>query len=43
MGKFFREYWLWIVVPFVIVIGAVGALVLTGGDETDTPFSYEVF
>ncbi len=43
MGKFFREYWVWIVVPFVLVIGAVAVLVFSGGDDTVSPFTYEVF
>lgn len=45
MGKFFREYWAWIVVPFVLVLGAVALLLLTGGGSGDgsSPFVYPVF
>lgn len=42
MGKFFREYWAWILVPFVVVIAAVAVLALTG-DEGSIPFTYEIF
>jgi hypothetical protein len=43
MGKFFREFWLWIVVPFVLVIAAVAWLAFSGGDDSVAPFTYEVF
>ncbi len=43
MGKFFREFWPWIVVPFVLVLALVAWLALSGGDDSVTPFTYEVF
>lgn len=41
--QFIKEYWAWIVVPFVLVI--VGLLLLAwivGGDQSG-PFVYNVF
>ena len=44
MGKIVREYWAWVVVPFVLVIAVVGFLVFFGGsDDSVTPFTYEIF
>lgn len=44
MAKFIREYWLWITVPFLLVIALVAYLVFSGGDaDSVTPFTYEIF
>jgi hypothetical protein len=41
--EFWREYWLWIVVPIVVVFAVVvGAMFLLGGDDT-SPFIYNIF
>jgi hypothetical protein len=39
---FLREYWLWIVIPFAIVIGAIALFVwMTSGDQVSA-FQYNV-
>ncbi|MFT5284801.1 MAG: hypothetical protein ACI8TQ_000959 [Planctomycetota bacterium] len=44
MGKFFREYWLWILIPFLLVSGLVAYLLLSGGAEDSvTPFTYPIY
>jgi hypothetical protein len=44
MGKIVREYWAWVVVPFILVIALVAYLVLAGGpDDSVTPFTYAIF
>jgi len=43
MRNFLRDYWLWIVVPLVlVVIGLVAAWFLLGTEGSD-PFSYPLF
>ena len=43
MMNFLKEYWLWIVVPIVLVLGGLWVLVaMMEGDET-APFQYNVF
>jgi hypothetical protein len=42
--RFLREYWLWIVVPMVLVLGAMAFLLLmTGRDDSLSPFDYPIF
>lgn len=48
MGKFLKEYWLWIVAPIVLVFGLLIAVMvldsLTGDDDdTDQPFIYNIW
>lgn len=44
MRQLLREYWLWIVVPLVLVLGAVAALLLLAGrDDSVSPFDYPIF
>jgi len=44
MGRFLREYWIWIAIPFLIVAGIVAFVLLSGsGEETSTPFSYPIY
>lgn len=44
MKGFLREYWLWIVVPMVLVLGAMTYLLLTAGrDDSASPFDYPIF
>lgn len=44
MGRFLRENWLWIVLPFVVVLAAMVILIYMAesGDST-APFQYNVF
>jgi len=42
--RFLRENWLWIVVPMLLVFGALVLLaVMAGGDDSVSPFQYPVF
>lgn len=44
MKAFLREHWLWIVVPMVLVLGALAFLLLTTGrDDSVSPFDYPIF
>ena len=43
MKAFLKEYWLWILIPFVLVIGGLVAVYLLAGDEGASPFQYNVF
>ena len=44
MLKFLGEYWRWIVIPMVLVLGAIGLLlVLAGGGDSPSPQVYNVF
>jgi hypothetical protein len=44
MKEFFREYWVWIVVPFALVIGGLLlAYFFVLGDEGASPFVYNIF
>jgi hypothetical protein len=44
MKDFFKEFWLWILIPFVLVIGGLLALYLmAGGSDASSPFVYNVF
>jgi len=44
MVKFLKEYALWILIPFVLVLGLVAFMAFwdTGSDSV-TPFTYEIF
>lgn len=42
MGNFWRDYWLYIVAPLVLVLLALGALILFG-DDSASPFVYPIF
>jgi hypothetical protein len=42
--NFLREYWLWIVIPFGIVIGAILLFLWWGnGSDAVSEFQYSVF
>jgi hypothetical protein len=42
--SFLAEYWLWIVIPFVLVfLGLVAVYFLAGGGDGASPFQYNVF
>ena len=43
MKKALKEYWPWIVIPFVLVLGGLVALYFFAGDEGASPFQYNVF
>jgi hypothetical protein len=44
MIDFLKENWLWILLPFVIVLGGLLLLMWTGsGEESVAPFQYNVF
>jgi len=43
MKDFLKEYWLWIVIPFVLVIALVFAVYFLTSDEGASPFQYNVF
>ena len=40
---FLKEYWLWIVVPFVLVIGGLFLFVTMMDSDPVSPFQYNVF
>ena len=43
MGKFFRENWLWILAPIVIVFALFLWIIFTSGSEDASPFIYNIF
>jgi hypothetical protein len=43
MRDFFAEYWLWILVPSLVVAAGIVLLVIAGGSDDLTPFKYNVF
>jgi hypothetical protein len=44
MKNFLKEFWLWILVPFVLVLGLLALLfVVSGGGDSTSPFVYNVF
>lgn len=43
MKDFFKDYWLWILVPFLVVIGGIVALYWMSGSDSVSPFQYNVF
>ena len=44
MKAFLREYWLWILVPVVLVTAGILFLIFWGkGSESDSAFRYNVF
>jgi hypothetical protein len=43
MKNFLREYWLWIALPFVLVIGLLVAVWFFAGVGGASPFQYNVF
>ena len=43
MAAFLKEYWLWILVPFLIVVGGIGLLWFVGAGASDAgDFIYNV-
>jgi hypothetical protein len=45
MIDFFKENWLWILIPILLVLGVLGVLILSGGsgEEGVGAFDYPVF
>lgn len=43
MGNFFRENWIWIVAPIVIVLALFAVIIIAGGGDDTTPFIYNIF
>jgi len=43
LKAFFREYWLWILIPFALVLLGIGAAVLLLGDDGASPFQYTIY
>lgn len=45
MKNFLQEYWLWILIPFLLVLGGLAVLVfaLNGEGEGNGDFVYNVF
>ncbi len=44
MGNFFKENWVWILAPIVIVLLGILALFLFGdGGNEDQPFTYTIW
>lgn len=42
MKSFLKEYWLWIVVPVVLVVGGVILAMLLMDDGSASPFVYNI-
>jgi hypothetical protein len=38
--KFLREHWLWLLLPFVLVAGAIVLALVYSKQEGETPFVY---
>ena len=43
MKEFLQEFWLWIAVPFLLVVLGLAALWFLSSDGGPTPFTYNVF
>lgn len=43
MDNFFKENWIWIAAPLVIILVGVVALILLEGNSTDGEFHYDLF
>jgi hypothetical protein len=43
MGSFLKEYWIWILAPFLLILLGVSMLILLEGDYGDGEFHYDLF
>jgi hypothetical protein len=43
MKAFLKEYWLWIVIPFVLVIGGLALAYFLMNDDSTSPFVYNIY
>ena len=41
--QFLKDYWLWILLPFVMVLGGLGILYWMSGGSSFSDFTYHVF
>lgn len=43
MKQFLQEYWLWILIPSLVVAAGIALLVFLGGSDSSSPFVYNIF
>ena len=43
MMDFIKEFWLWMLIPFVLVLAGLGILFLATSGGDGSPFTYDVF
>ena len=43
MIDFLKEFWLWILIPFVLMIGLLVAVLVFAGGDGSNPFNYNIF
>ena len=43
MKAFLKEYWLWILIPFVLVAGAIAVALLMMSNDGSSPFVYNIY
>ena len=43
MGRFFRENWVWIVAPIVVVMIVIAVIWFLTDDPGQSPFQYQAF
>ena len=43
LKQFFAEFWLWILIPALLVGAGIVALLLMSGSDSSSPFVYNVF
>ena len=43
MKDFLKEFWLWILIPFVLMIGVLLAVLLLANGDGSSPFVYNLF
>jgi len=43
MKEFLQEFWLWITVPFLLVVAGLAGLWFLSAGDGPTPFVYNVF
>jgi len=42
MGKFFRENWVWILAPILVVLALFVAMLVMQGDDAVSPYIYKI-
>ena len=43
MKDFLKEYWLWILIPSLVVAVGILFLVMAGNSDSSSPFVYNIF
>jgi len=43
MKAFLKEYWLWILIPFVLVAGAITVALVMMSNDGASPFVYNIY